>query len=829
MGSLTRKKKSRILLTVVAAVLVVGTVLMVNLFSPPVLADEDLEQQKLRRLGILGMDAADPAVVEAAREAHTLYSVDVLPNEGDINVALQLSGVPSYDTYVYSGNSLVVDLHNTINLSPTSVFALEASDVVRNVRNSQYRVTPSLISRVVLDLEENATPEIGVEGSNLIISVLRPEIMLLEEPAEMTEEVVEATEEIVEESEAMEEELVVPAETVAVPAIEVETETAEAEIVVVEAETVSEPVIESAVTAEEAPAEIAEEPIEEFLEEEIIEVEVIEMPLEETAPAEMVEEVELMEADAEAEMEEVVEEPAIEEFVEVPAEEVAIEEVELVEADVEAEMEEVVEEPAIEEFVEVPAEEVAIEEIVEEPEAEEMPIAEPLPTVIEEPEPYVPEPIVPVAPAAAALPPVQEETETQDEETPIGQQLVSLTFRDADLAAVLDILARKGNLNILAGKDVKGSVTVRLVDVPLDVALNAILNVNGYGYIKSNNVIRILPLKEIGETVRTITKSFPLSYAASDKAGSILKEFLTANGKIQTDERTNTLIVTDVPSNMDRLAALVPDIDKRVKQVLIEVLIVDSVLGDEADMGVSWALSNNADNSPILGDTAFNDEVGVILPVGADALNVTFRTVMGNLDLTAFIEAMVSESDSKVLANPKILTLNNESAEIEIIEEFPYRDVSETSSGGQLTQITFKDIGTKLEVKPQITHDDHVILYLAPEQNSIAGTTTIGVPIVDTRKAETTLIIKNHQTVVLGGLRENRVVTGVTKVPVLGDLPGVKYIFRSVTSDKRDTELLIFITVHIVEAPELLPEDELKSNELANLPRKPSAAIELIR
>ena len=111
----------------------------------------------------------------------------------------------------------------------------------------------------------------------------------------------------------------------------------------------------------------------------------------------------------------------------------------------------------------------------------------------------------------------------------------------------------------------------------------------------------------------------------------------------------------------------------------------------------------------------------------------------------------------------------------------------------------------------------------------VAGTTETGVPRVDTRKAETTLIIKNHQTVVLGGLRENRTVTGVTKVPLLGDLPGVKYIFRSVSSSKVDTELLIFITVHIVESPELLPEDELKANELANLPRKPNAAIELIR
>jgi type IV pilus assembly protein PilQ len=203
--------------------------------------------------------------------------------------------------------------------------------------------------------------------------------------------------------------------------------------------------------------------------------------------------------------------------------------------------------------------------------------------------------------------------------------------------------------------------------------------------------------------------------------------------------------------------------------------------------------------------------------------------MFGDLDLNIFIDAIVSDSDSRVLANPKILTLNNEMATIEIIQEFPYNDVTQTSSGGQLSNITFKEIGTKLEVKPQITHDEHVILWVSPEQNSIAGTTAIGVPVVDTRKAETTLIVKNHQTIVMGGLRENRNVNTLTKVPLLGDLPGVKYAFRSVQSDKDDSELLVFLTVHIVESPELLPEEQIKAEELANLPRNLNSTIELIR
>ena len=171
MGSLTRKKKSGRLLTAVTVVLAVTVILVVNLYSPSVLADDDLEQRKIRRLEILGMDGQDSAIVDAAREAHTLYSVDVLPNEENVDVVLRLSGMPSYDTYVYPGNRLVVDLRNTINLSPTSVFSLGEEDPIQKVRNSQYRVSPSLIARVVLDLDENVTPEINAEDGNLVISV----------------------------------------------------------------------------------------------------------------------------------------------------------------------------------------------------------------------------------------------------------------------------------------------------------------------------------------------------------------------------------------------------------------------------------------------------------------------------------------------------------------------------------------------------------------------------------------------------------------------------------------------------------------------------------
>jgi len=933
MGSLSREKKFRFLLASVAIILLVG------LLSPPTAASNNVAEQKLHRLQVLGLDIEDPMIVRAASEAHALYSVDVVPSGDDINVVIQMSDVPKYETYVYDNKRrLVIDLYNTINITPTAEYSLGENDPIRMVRNAQYKVEPSIISRVVLDLEEQITPEIRIAGKNLIIST---PMSAPEAPVELPIETLQpVTEPVIEEvaalasatldsEEAISEielprETEVPSEVVSVPAIEVETEIPEVETMVAQAAIEASPEIEmpaeevapmeiGSTTKEVEPAEVsleievepaADEP-EEILEvamvsEDVTAQEFAETEMEEIAAEEIKEAMEIEEIETEA-VEAAVEPEPIEvaEAEEVEAIEEAAEIVEIAEPEVVEVAETAVEEHAedieasepimlaaletetetveIVETVEVAevAEEISeetylVEEIVEEEESDlpiEAPIeaaglaeaeaaakalngmfdemmeadaadtAEPSPEdamnmlgemfagmagMMKADAPSVPG-VTGITPAVGAGTPEK----CAPEET-----LITLVFRDADLSAVLDIIARKGNLNILAGKDIRGKVTVRLVDVPLDVALDAILNVNGYGYIKTKNIIRILPLSELGETINTVTETFNLSYATASEAKETLQSFLSSNGNIEVDERTNMLIITESPGNMDRVRSLIPQIDRRVQQVLIEVVILDSVLLDDADFGVSWGLLNTQDRSPNTREeegSAFPDQINVTLPVGADALQVTFGTLLGDFDLNGFIDAVISDTDSRVLANPKVLTLNNEKATIEIVQEFPYNDVTQTSSGGQLSNITFKEIGTKLEVKPQITHDGHVILWIAPEQNSIAGTTGIGVPIVDTRKAETTLILKDHQTIVMGGLRENRNVNTLTKVPFLGDLPGVKYAFRNVQSDKQDSELLVFITVHIVESPVLLPEEKLKAEELANLPRHPNSTIELIR
>lgn len=469
------------------------------------------------------------------------------------------------------------------------------------------------------------------------------------------------------------------------------------------------------------------------------------------------------------------------------------------------------------------------------------------------------EPLFPIAPLAGTTGDPGSGSVPAADVLPVGrtafEQTVTLTFRDADLNAVLDIIARKGRINILAGRDISGSVTVRLVEVPLDVALDAVLNVNGYGYIKTQNIYRIVPLSQIGgDEVETITESFELSYAKAEDLEETLKSFLTRNGAINTDDRTNLLIVTDVPQAVARIADLIPQMDRRVQQSLIEVVILDSVLTDGADLGVQWNLFQRDDRTPgAAGGTGFpfvstgtmtgagatstiaqslQDGLGVNLPSassGGAGVQLRFGTLVGDFNISAFIEAQVVNSNARVLANPKLLTLDNTTANIDIIEEIPFQDITQTSSGGQLSNISFKEVGTKLKVKPHITNDGYVILEIEPEQSSQIAQTATGVPVVATRRAKTTLLVQDHQTIVLGGLRINRSTLTRTKVPGLGDVPAFKLLFRSTSSDETDTEILLFLTTHIIESPPIMPHERLVYEELANTPRNPQVQPHLWR
>ncbi len=855
----------------------------------------DLEASKVRMVERYGLSAADPDVASRIAQAHAIRQVTVREDAAGVAIIIDVVGAPEYRGVIFAERRrYVFDLFNTLNVADSGPWDLGPDSPIRAVRHSQFQVQPDYIGRIVCDLAPGVEPTVTAAEGQFTIFVpadarLEPIIVAHAPNTLMTHDATVTDLPVLEPvlldplavddlGPPMAEPAFATAEDAppAAPAADMGDESAIAVtpwwMAIDELE--DDPAMPEDTIAQETPGELAEDatmpedasvqetpvapvagdegatPATDDVVDDVVEVD---EPAAEDTPWWV--QVEQATSDGLSERYDVAQADPLEDSLMEPpfGEEVfpaATDEPARIEVD------ETIETPSMPTLPEPDLPEIEPTVIEVEapgppllPEVEPEPLApgpfEPEPFFLDEPGPQV-ETIVPVA----AVEPIMT---TKFGPSPM-EQMVTLTFRDADLNAVLDIIARKGRINVLAGRDVSGTVTVRLTDVPLDVALDAVLNVNGYGYIKTHNIYRIVPLSQIGgDDVETVTETFELSYAVAADVEGTLTSFLTRNGSINTDNRTNLLIVTDVPQAVSRIAALIPQIDRRVQQVLIEVVILDSVLSDSSDLGVQWNLFQADDRTPsALGTgapfvtggtmsgagatstvaTTIQDGLGVILPsasAGGPGLRLRFGTLIGDFNLSAFIEAQVVNSNARVLANPKLLTLDNTSANIDIVQEIPFQDITQTSSGGQLSNISFKEVGTKLEVTPHITNDGYVIMQIKPEQSSAIAATATGVPIVATRRAETTLLVQDRQTIVLGGLRVNSTTLTRSKVPGLGDLPGVKLLFRSTSSRETDTEILLFLTTHIIESPEVRQHERLVYDELANWPRQPETQPDLWR
>ena len=274
---------------------------------------------------------------------------------------------------------------------------------------------------------------------------------------------------------------------------------------------------------------------------------------------------------------------------------------------------------------------------------------------------------------------------------------------------------------------------------------------------------------------------------------------------------TNTVVLTDTPANFQVISDLIVVLDQKPDQVFIEVLMVDAVLSDGAELGVDW-LARAIRNSGNLQQADFDANLGNI---GVEALNagiMTLGILSGDFSLDAMIAAEVESRDAAILADPKILVVNNETATIEIVSEVPFQEITQSTQGPPVASTEFKDIGVTLDVTPRITHENTVILQVSPEESYISGITDDGIPIEDSRRADTTVMLADGQTVVLGGLRNVASTDTVTKVPWLGDIPFLGRIFRNTVTSQVNTELMVFLTVHVVKGtpPELTPAERAK-------------------
>lgn len=426
-----------------------------------------------------------------------------------------------------------------------------------------------------------------------------------------------------------------------------------------------------------------------------------------------------------------------------------------------------------------------------------------------------------------------------------GEKL-SLNFQNVEVRAVLQVIADFTGLNIITSDTVTGNLTLRLKDVPWDQALDIIMRSKGLDMRRTGNVVWIAPREElatreklaleaqqqIADLEPTRTESFQLNYQKAADFQKLLSDdkqrILSKRGSAVVDIRTNTLFVQDTPSRLEEVRKLIRKVDVAVRQVMIESRIVEASdtfsrnlgarLGyhDLTGRGTALGSGTGGNNRVLVGagmaDTGFHTGQSTTAPnFLADAMNVNlpaqniagaapgaFSLLLFNDKGTRFLNleltALQADGKGKIVSSPRVITADQVEATIEQGTEIPYQQA--TSSGA--TSVSFKKATLSLKVKPQITPDDNVIMNLNVHKDS-PGQQTLSGPAIDTKQIVTEVLVENGGTVVIGGIYTQTENSTTNKIPVLGDLPYVGFLFKQNQKQDDRHELLIFITPKIIK------------------------------
>ena len=443
-----------------------------------------------------------------------------------------------------------------------------------------------------------------------------------------------------------------------------------------------------------------------------------------------------------------------------------------------------------------------------------------------------------------------------------GEKL-SLNFQNIEVRALLQVIADFTNFNVVTSDTVTGTVTLRLKDVPWDQALDIIMQSKGLGVRKNGNVLWIAPKdelaakeqvdleakKKVAELEPLRTQSFQLNYTKAEDisrqltgqalgqsggtGGNVNTRMLTPRGSVLYEPRTNQLFVTDIPSKLEEIQALISKIDIPVRQVLIEARIVEAndtfgralgvklggadlrgvrggtpgwggqnrvTIGGDYNAVSAQTLQPNGNFSVNADSGAFNNQF-INLPANVSNLGgasaATFALSLfgatANRFLNLELSALEAEGKGNIVASPRVITADQTKAHIEQGEEIPYQNA--TSSGA--TAVQFKKASLSLDVTPQITPEGNVILDLEVKKDSRGALTAAG-PAINTKQVKTQVLVENGGTVVIGGIFTQDERTEVNKVPLLGDIPVLGLLFQNKVRSTNKTELLVFITPKIV-------------------------------
>jgi type IV pilus assembly protein PilQ len=425
---------------------------------------------------------------------------------------------------------------------------------------------------------------------------------------------------------------------------------------------------------------------------------------------------------------------------------------------------------------------------------------------------------------------------------------IDLDFKDADIHNILRLLSEVGNVNVVTADDVGGSITIKMKAVPWDQALDVILTAKGLGMVRRGNLIRVAPQTTL-EKERELaiarekqrlalapleTRLVPVSYAGAASLQPRVNELLSERGKVAVDERTNILVVRDIPENLDNIEELVRSLDTQTPQVLIEARIVEATTSFSNELGIQWGgdvvMSSATGNptgllfpsditlaggatdgsmplaglSPFGGTPNPNFVVNFPAPAGTGrgaAIGLSMGSLSGNVNFSLRLSAFETTGQVRIISAPRVLTLDNHSATISQGTSIPYSQV-----GAQGVQTTFQEAVLSLNVLPHVTNDGSVSMDVKLSRNEpdFNNRSARGDPTILKRQAQTTLLVKDGHTAVIGGIYTRNSGHGFDQIPFLGDIPILGWLFQHHAKRDQRGELLIFLTPRIVNRGEAL-------------------------
>jgi len=399
-----------------------------------------------------------------------------------------------------------------------------------------------------------------------------------------------------------------------------------------------------------------------------------------------------------------------------------------------------------------------------------------------------------------------------------GEQ-ISISVKEVKLENVLRILSEKSGMIFISDPEIRtNKITLDLKDVAPLEALSIMTELYDLGFQQLGTSGKYLVTNKADIAIPTRTASYACQFSEAKELANAMNSFVTPDvGKVFGDTRTNTVIIQDTPGQVAELIKLMGELDTHTDQVHIKSAIMEVSVTNDHERGVQWITKQESGNGKVRGVLETNyglrnliDEP-LIDPVPA-LMNGGIGVGIIAADIDVVLGLLSTQNDLNLLSTPHLMVLDNKQAEIEVGDQIPYPKLNEFG----MTSYEFKNATVKLTISVHVNNDSTVTIRLSPQANFQQGLTPDGIPIIATRRAATEVIVKNGQTVILGGLMQESDVVNVSKVPILGSIPIIGELFKQTLTNKKKTELLVMLTPEIVD----IYDNGIQRKDLEKIPRE---------